>query len=189
MSSLNQESLLMKLAEKLSNIKVGEIALIKIEQIAAKLGVDEKRLLDLYVKTKNAAYKDKFSFTPFSERVLLLPQCLRSRNCIAKRTSYGYECVSCGRCKISQAVKMAKKLGYKGIFIISGGTVVNTIIKKERPKACLAVACLHELVLGSLFTEKMGIVAQGVQLAKDGCVDTILDWTKLNSAMRLSIKR
>ena len=41
----------------------------------------------------------------------------------------------------------------------------------------------------SLFTEKMGIVAQGVQLAKDGCVDTILDWTQLDSAMRLNIKR
>jgi len=177
----------MKLVEKLANVKVGEIALIKIEQLAVKIGVDEKKLLDLYVKTKNAAYKDRFASIPFSERIMLLPQCLRSRGCAAERNSYGYQCVSCGRCKIPRAIKAARDLGYKGVFIISGGAVVNTIIKRMKPKACLGVACLNELVLGSLITERIGIVAQGVQLAKDGCVDTILDWTKLDSVMQLNM--
>jgi len=185
MSALSKESLVMKVIEKLARVRVGEIALLKTEQLATKMGVDEKRLLDLYVKTKNAAHRDRFASIPFSERILLLPQCLRSRDCSAKRNDYGYECISCGRCMLPRIIHATKRLGYKGVFIVSGGSVVQSLLRRVMPKGCLGVACLHELVLGSFLAEKMGVVTQGVQLAKDGCVDTVLDWSKLHSAIRL----
>jgi len=177
----------MRLMGKLAESKFSGIAVQKLEQFAAKMGVDEKELFQLYVKTKNTASKEKFSAIPYSERILLLPQCLRSRECPAELKEYGYECQGCGKCKLEEVIHMAKKLGYKDAFILPGGSIVPKIIAKVRPKACLGVGCLKELVLGSLACEKFGIIAQGVALLRDGCVETLVNWKSLNDALHLSL--
>jgi hypothetical protein len=178
-----EESALMRLIEKLSENKIGEIALIKLEQLAAKSGIDEKRLLTLYVKTKNIAYKRVFSKIPFSDRILLLPQCLRPKNCSASFKEFSYECKNCENCKLGEIINFAKKLGYKGIYLISGGSVVSKIFEKIKPKACIGVACLKELMLGSFVAEKFGIVTQCVALSKDGCVNTEVEWNVLRKVI------
>jgi len=175
----------MRVIEKLAESKVGGIAIQKLEKLAAKMGVDEKELFQLYVKTKNATFREKFADTPYRERILLLPQCLRSRECPAKLGEYGYECQECGKCNLKEVILMAKTLGYKNVFILPGGSIVAKIFARARPKACLGVACLKELVLGSLVCEKFGIIAQGVALLRDGCVDTLVDWKSLNDALHL----
>ena len=57
---------LMRIIEKLAESKFSGIAIQKLEQFAAKMGVDEKDLFQLYVKTKNSASRDKFASTPYS---------------------------------------------------------------------------------------------------------------------------
>ncbi|HID17198.1 TPA: DUF116 domain-containing protein [Candidatus Bathyarchaeota archaeon] len=178
----------MRLIEKISKVKLGEVALIKVEQIAARSGINEERLLELYVKTKNLAYRGLFSKVPFSERILLLPQCLRRKGCSAKLGPFGYECEWCGECEVGKLVEMAKKLGYKGAYVLSGGSVVQKIFERLRPKACVAVACLKELILGGFTAEKFGVVTQCVPLLKDGCVDTKVDWSEVTKALKLSGK-
>ena len=187
MDSLHDESLVMKLMEKAARFKFGEVALIKFEQLAVKMGVDEKKLLELYIKTKNAAYRKKFIETPFSERIVLLPQCLRHKECTANRTDYGYQCVKCGKCAISSIMELTENLGYKGVYILSGGSVTKRILQKIKPKACLGVACLTELVLGSLMTEKMGIIVQAIKLIKDGCVETEVEWNTVLNSIKMSL--
>ncbi len=76
--------------EKIAKLKLSEIAVSRIERIAARLGVDENRVLELYVEAKNNFGRDKFATIPYSERILLLPQCLRSRDCPAKSSADGY---------------------------------------------------------------------------------------------------
>jgi len=175
----------MRMIEKLAESKVSGIAIQKLEKLAAKMGVDEKELFQLYVKTKNTASREKFAATPYRERILLLPQCLRSRECPAKLGEYGYECQECGKCNIKEVIHMAKTLGYEDVFILPGGSIVTKILAKARPKACLGVACLKELVLGSFVCEKFGIIAQGVALLRDGCVETLVDWKSINDALHL----
>lgn len=176
----------MRFIKKLSKTKVSGIAVEKLEQLAAKMGVDEKQLLQLYVDTKNNASKRKFATAPYSERILLLPQCLRSRNCPAELKEFGYECMECGKCDIPEIIHQAEKLGYKDVFIIPGGSVVTKILNKEKPKACLGVSCLKELVLGSFVCEKLGVVAQGITLLRDGCVETAVNWKKVKNVLRLN---
>jgi len=178
---------LMRVIEKLAEYKVSGIAIQKLEKLTAKMGVDEKELFQLYVKTKNTASRENFAATPYRERILLLPQCLRSRECPAELGEYGYECQECGKCKIKEAIHMAKTLGYKGVFILPGGSIITKIFAEARPKACLGVACLKELVLGSFVCEKLGIICQGVALLRDGCVNTLVDWKSLNDALHLSL--
>lgn len=186
MVSVDDESLVMRLMEKVAGVKFGEVALLKFEQLAARMGVDEKKLLELYIKTKNAAYRGRFAETPFSERIVLLPQCLRPRECPAERTDYGYRCARCGGCRIQGVLDLAKDLGYKGVYILSGGSVVKSILADAKPTACVGVACLNELVLGSLLTEKIGVAVQGVKLLKDGCVGTEVDWSAVLDCVKLS---
>ncbi|UCC34005.1 MAG: DUF116 domain-containing protein, partial [Candidatus Bathyarchaeota archaeon] len=158
----------------------------RLEQLAARMGVDEKDLFQLYVETKNKAYRSKFAATPYSERILFLPQCLRSKDCQAELSEYGYNCQGCGKCRIERVILEAKSLGYKDIFILPGGSVSKKILVKEKPNALLGVACLKELMLGSFACEKFGIAGQGVALLKDGCVNTEVDWRILNDYMHLN---
>lgn len=161
---------IMRVIGKLAKSKVSEIMIGKLERIAAKMGVDEKELFQLYVDTKNKASKSEFAATPYTERILFLPQCLRSKDCPAELTELGYVCQGCGRCGIEGVIREAKRLGYKDVFILPGGSVVEKILVKEKPTACLGVACLKELMLGSFACEKFGVAAQGVPLLRDGCV-------------------
>ena len=182
----SKDRAIMRVIGKLAKSKVSEIMIGKLEQVAAKMGVDEKELFQLYVETKNKTSRSEFAATPYTERILFLPQCLRSKDCPAKLTEFGYECQACGRCRIEEVIQEAKRLGYKDVFILPGGSVVTKIFAKEKPNACLGVACLKELMLGSFACEKFGIAAQGVPLLRDGCVNTDVNWKTLNDHMHLN---
>lgn len=182
---MTDNKILMKILKKVALSEPSPIILEKIEQLAIKLGIDEKELMKLYIEMKNKLHKNRFAETDFSNRILLLPQCLRSRTCEAELTEFGYKCNECNKCKIPEVKKYAEKMGYK-VFIIPGGSIIEKIIKTFKPKAILGVACLKELVLGCIACEKVGIPAQGVVLLRDGCVETDVDWTKVLEAIKLS---
>ncbi|UCE29064.1 MAG: DUF116 domain-containing protein [Candidatus Bathyarchaeota archaeon] len=176
----------MRIVRKLARSKVSSLAVGKMESLAVKMGVDEKQLLQFYIDARNNAAREKFAAVPYSERILLLPQCLRSRSCPAKLKELGYECAGCGECNITKIVDQTKKLGYKNIFIIPGGSVATKILNREKPKACLGVSCLKELVLGGFVCEKLGVAAQGIALLRDGCVETAVNWKKVENLLHLN---
>jgi len=177
----------MLLIEKLAEHRVGGIALTKIEKIAAKIGIDETRLLELYVKAKGVVSKAKFARTPFQKRILFLPQCLRSKDCPASLSDSGYVCKKCGRCGIHRVISKALELGYKGAFILSGGSMVGRILERERPSACLGVACIKELVLGSYICERFGAISHCVALSRDGCVETDVNWNIVEDTLSMGL--
>jgi hypothetical protein len=70
---------------------------------------------------------------------------------------------------------------------LPGGSLAQKIILELKPKASLGVACSKELVLGSYLCEKMGIVGQGVELLRDGCINTIVDMKTLKEALSVNM--
>jgi hypothetical protein len=183
--ALEKEASAMHLIEKLAEYKVGAIALTKIEKLAARIGIDETKLLELYVKAKNAVSKSTFAKTPFDKRLLFLPQCLRSRNCPASLSDTGYICQKCGRCGLHGVISKALELGYKGAFILSGGSMVGQILKREKPLACLGIACAKELLLGGFVCEKFGAISHFIPLSRDGCVETQVNWNEVDQTLAL----
>lgn len=179
------KSSVMRIVNKIAKTKLSSVALQKIEQVATKVGVEENELLALYVETKNRSMTDSFASTDYSERVVFLPQCLRARDCPAELGKYGYECQQCGRCGISEIVQITKDLGYKGAFILPGGSLAKKILYEMKPKASLGVACSKELVLGSFLCEKMGVIGQGFGLLKDGCINTVVDMQGLSDVLNV----
>jgi hypothetical protein len=182
-----ENSSIMRIVKKLAKTKLSSLAIHKLEQVATKLGVEEKELFQLYVEAKNRSLRKSYASTPYNQRVVLLPQCLRAKDCPAEIGQYGYECRQCGKCNVSKIIKLTRNLGYKGMFIMPGGSLAKKILLELKPKASLGVACYKELVMGSYLCEKVGIIGQGVELLKDGCINTVVNMKSLKKAINIGI--
>jgi hypothetical protein len=117
-----------------------------------------------------------------SERVLLLPHCLRQSNtCKAKYNEQGLQCLGCNpECSVNRLRSAAMEYGYKGICVAPGGRLAVKYITEMRPAAIIAVACDKELeegvkaIQGLAKDDDVPLIVI-VPLLKDGCVDTVVD--------------
>jgi len=182
-----ENSSIMRVVKTLAKTKLSSFALHKLEQLATKVGVEEKELFQLYVEAKNRSLLESFASTPYNQRIVLLPQCLRAKDCPAEIGNFGYECQQCGKCSVAKIMKLTKNLGYKGAFIMPGGSLAKKIMLELKPKASLGVACYKELVMGSYLCEKVGVIGQGVELIKDGCINTIVNMKGLTKAINIGL--
>lgn len=136
------------------------------------LGIDPENIDKLYIELKNSMYKDSFKEIPPKEKIVFLPQCLRnSKTCKAVLGQSGWICKKCSghtTCKVYKIKEKSESLGYK-VFIVPGVSMVFKIIENLKPMGVLGVACMKELTMA---TEALGIPAQGIQLLRDGCVNT-----------------
>lgn len=139
-------------------------------------GATFAELCEAVTARRNKEYAVPFSRTEFRDRLVLLPQCLRSTdNCAAEERAAEYVCARCRSCKIADIVDRAEQLGYRGARILKGGSAIARILEEVAPKAVLGVACKLEGALGMLECEKAGIAVQFVPLLRDGCADTDAD--------------
>jgi uncharacterized protein len=135
---------------------------------------------------RNILFKNTFSQVPYNQRIIVIPQCLRSMDCPAKFNSIeGAKCVECGKCKIREISKKAKELGYIGTYIAPGGGFVKRIIKKTKPGAMIGIGCPYEVNLGLLEVSSKGLPCQGVTLLNNGCVTTDVDLNAVFETMEL----
>ena len=133
---------------------------------------------------KNKEYALAFSRTAYSERLVLLPQCLRcTAQCQAEEKGAELICKRCGACKAAAIAERAEELGYLGVCMLKGGTAVAKLVERLKPKGVLGVACHFEGVLGVLECERLGIPVQFVALLRDGCADTDVDLDEVLEAM------
>lgn len=121
------------------------------------------------------------SAIPYSRRTVLLPQCLRSNTCKAPRAKYGIlECQECRQlrndgtvCPIPDMVSIAKEVGYRDIFIFTGGSGIVPFFKEHGiPEAVIAVACEIEIREGVKQMDSIGVPCQIIYLLQDGCAET-----------------
>lgn len=180
-----KKTTIIRLLEKLSKSRIIGQTLSEVERLLNSADVSEQDLLRLYVLSKNSANRELFALTPYKDRVLLLPQCLRASGCQAPLDEEGYHCLGCGRCLIKEVKAEAEELGYK-VFVLAGGSMVEKVFNKVKPKACLGVACLKEIVLGGIISEKKNVVAYAVPLTKDGCLNTSVDLLRLKTIIKLN---
>ncbi len=160
--------------------------LISILKGSDPQGTDLREFYKTSVIQKSKKNIPKFEVIPFSERIILLPQCLRNIDqCKAKEVGTLYECQHCGACKITRIIRKAETLGYKGVYLLKGGSVISKIIKEIHPKALIGIACFYEGLIGMTECEKHGIIVQFVPLTKDGCVNTDFDLVELENSMNL----
>ncbi len=158
-----------------------------IRFIVERIGLNPRYFNSIVVDVKNSINVDNFKKVPPKDRVIVLPQCLRSIKCPGKLSSVnGIECIRCGLCYIQEFKEKTEPLGYK-VFIVPGGTFVKRILKGIKPKAVLGVACFYDLFEGIRICEKAKIPVQGVLLKTTGCVETIVDWDEVWEKVLLGV--
>lgn len=163
-----------------------DLLYVPSRKIVSFLGGNEKMIDAVNIEMRNMLLKKGFSGVPYQERVVVLPQCLRSLECPAKFSSIeGAQCAGCGKCKIFEITKKADELGYKGVYIAPGGGFVRRILGKVRPKAIIGVGCPVEVYWGMLEFSNKGLTGQGVILLRDGCVNTDVDMEELFNIMEM----
>lgn len=162
----------------------------RIKCEAEKNGCTEKELIQSYVKQMNHANHQEFVETPIEKRVVFLPQCLRQSDCKAPLREYGYICQQCSPdCQVYQITNKAKALGYKGVYVLPGGSMVQKIIDFSKPHAILGIACEKEALLGGLLLQKLGIVGRAILLIRDGCVNTLVKIAEVLKVLGLNLDK
>ena len=153
--------------------------------------VDPALIDRVSVEIRNALNYPDFAATSMEERVLLLPQCIRSAECPAKLNSVdGIQCMECGKCVIAELSAICKELGIR-MYISPGGTFTGRILMHSRPKAkaVVGIACYPNLYEGMLNAKLMGIPAQGVPLTTLGCVNTTVDYEEIINKCKMQITK
>lgn len=171
---------------KTEKVLAPRIALIVLNSLEVPLktllnvfGGNEDIIDDLIIQISNNMYLNAFSGTPYNERIIFFPQCLRNPDCPAKLSSTeGIQCIGCGRCRLGELKKYAESLGYK-VFIVPGSSFIKRIVKRYKPKAILGVGCRMELIEGIKLSSSFGLPPQAVPLLRDGCVGTTTDFSLL----------
>ncbi|QSZ68428.1 DUF116 domain-containing protein [Methanofollis aquaemaris] len=149
-----------------------------IKGICKFFGFDDKDLVTFFIRLHNTMNMKMFGDTPVEKRAIFLPQCLRAGDCPASLTPEGLVCRRCKRCAIGSEIDTFEEMGYR-VFIVPGSTFIKRMVKQHRPEAIIGVGCLMEIKEGLELCDKIGLIGMGVITLKDGCVETILDWSDL----------
>ncbi|MDR3113514.1 MAG: DUF116 domain-containing protein [Endomicrobium sp.] len=139
------------------------------------------------IKKLNKKHKDSFEKTPFKDRIVLAPRCMRNISvCSAQEQGPYFICKNCGGCTIGKIDALMKKLGYGSLYILKGGSAVPKIIKEQKPKALVGIACSVEGVPLFSAAEEENVIAQFVLLLKDGCANTDADIDEIEKLLKVS---
>lgn len=156
---------------------------LPVKLISRKFGIEKKQIDLMIVQITNNFMKEAYTATPYKDRAVFLPHCLRWEKCPAPLTAEGIDCKMCGKCPVSDVVKVGKELGTR-VFVCPGSTVVKRMIKKYRPKAILGIGCHKETKEGAEIVIFFNLPAQAVVLQRDGCVNTLVDKEEVIEQMR-----
>ena len=141
-------------------------------------GVKSSMVNSLMVDVRNSIFDQISIKIPNNERMLFLPYCLRSRECPARLEEDGLMCLMCGRCDVGRIKKEAESLGYR-VFIVPGSSLIKRILDRYKPSAVVGVGCHSEVRAGAMKMAAIGMPAKGLILDKDGCIDTVVDVSRL----------
>lgn len=139
-----------------------------LDQGQSRLSVDDaQRLFDRI----NEVFRERVLDLDRHDICLFLPHCLRSRSCPAASDDEGIHCEHCGQCVISGFVSAAEDHGF-GVFCVPGGSLLEKLVRKHRPKAIIGVACVKEILLGLRLLWDKGFMFLVFPLEKEGCFET-----------------
>ena len=144
--------------------------------IASFLNLDDHLIDDIAIKVRDDINKEKFRQIPAEKTLIFLPHCLRHKDCPATLQKEGLNCTECGLCSIGVIKKKSEPLGFK-LYIVPGSSFVKKIVKENKFKAVLGVACHEDL--NQMMMLLSDFYPQGVLLEKTGCFETKVNVKKV----------
>ena len=147
-----------------------------LKSLAHFLRFDDDLVDHIGIEVRNKVNKAKFEKIPPEEKIIVLPHCLRSRDCEASLKESGIKCTFCGKCAIGTIKSKAEPMGYK-VFIVPGSSFIKKIIQQNKFKSVVGVAC--HVDLNQTMMALSDFYPQGVLLSTSGCFETKVDVSKV----------
>ena len=150
------------------------------EQLGRDTRATDTEVNVLTVMLHNALWRSRVGAIPYHRRMLLLPQCLRSReSCPAKFDAFGLVCIECGGCPLGELQHEAEKLGLL-VLIAEGTAPVTNLLAEGQVDAVIGVSCLKALEQSFPTVVSQAIPSIAVPLFRDGCdqTDVDLEWVR-----------
>lgn len=147
-----------------------------IRALCGLVGLEDRELVTFFIKVHNSMNLRRFGQIPVSDRAIFLPQCLRSSRCPAHLTPEGLHCQRCGQCTVGEARSALERLGYR-VFIVPGSSFIQRMVRKYHPQGLIGAGCIIEVKEGLEMCDRLGICSLGVVTLKDGCVETLINWS------------
>jgi geranylgeranyl diphosphate synthase, type II len=133
----------------------------------------------------NEVWWNTMAGIPFERRVLMLPQCLRTKaDCPAVMDELGLLCEQCGRCPTGDIQEEAEDMGYV-VLVAEGTTVVTKLLEQGKVDAVIGVSCLSVLERAFPHLATHAIPGIAIPLVRDGCENTQVDLDWVREAIHL----
>lgn len=124
------------------------------------------------INLRNRLNRKAFEKIEAKDTIIILPHCLRAKNCPAKLGDSGLDCIKCSKCSIGIFKEICERKEI-GIYVVPGSTFIKHVIKQRPFKGVIGVACPVDLNQAMTFLSDY--VTQGVYLLNDGCINTLVD--------------
>ncbi len=163
---------------KLANELLFPITLV----IGKVLAIPPEKIRSSYIAVNNYLVKSKHIILKGENVLILLPHCLQNDECPHKITMDINNCKQCGKCCISDLIKLSHK--YSAIIkVATGGTLARKMIKECRPSGVIAVACERDLSSGIQDSGSLPVYGVLNRRPNGPCHNTSVDVAKVEQAL------
>lgn len=114
--------------------------------------------------------------------LILLPHCLQASHCPLRLTHQPDNCKRCGSCTLRDFLDLRDALGVR-LAVAPGGTIARRIVRRERPKMIVAVACERDLASGIQDTAPLPVFGVLNERPSGPCMDTFVSMEKVREAV------
>ncbi len=155
------------------------------EELCTQTGTETQYRDFLMVLLNTESWKKTVSMVPYERRMLLLPQCLRTRSdCPAEMDDLGLLCENCDRCPLGKITQLAEDLGYVTL-IAEGTTVVTRLFEQGKIDCVVGASCMETLEKTFPLSVREAVPSLAVPLNSHGCDNTSVDTEQLIEMIRL----
>ncbi len=158
----------------------------KMMYVTQLFGLDKDDIQKIFSEINNRLILSKSIRVKPEEILILLPHCLQKSDCKHKITNNIFNCKRCGICDIDFLIGLKEKYSVN-IFVATGGTIARKIIKEQKPKAIIAVACERDLSSGILDIKGIPVIGLLNDRPEGPCVNTRVKVDKIEETIRYFI--
>ncbi|WP_066638754.1 DUF116 domain-containing protein [Desulfolucanica intricata] len=148
--------------------------------------IDKDRIKSSFIEVNNNLVRAKHLIVNPRRLLLLVPHCLQNSDCPYKITVDINNCRRCGKCAVSDLLKLRDKYGVI-LGMATGGTLARKFVRQYYPEAIVAVACERDLTSGIQDVNPIPVLGVTNERPNGPCFNTNISITRVEEAIQLFI--
>jgi hypothetical protein len=155
-------------------------------RLAKLLGSSADRMAHSAVRVSNAVTRATAKGSKRPGPVLvLLPRCVQRPECGQPLVEDVDSCRRCGQCPVAEILDLRDE--YEGVVmqVLTGGSVVPSVVAHFEPRAVIGVACERELITGIYVVNDRPVLGVANQRPQGPCRGTTLTLDELREAVEI----